>query len=789
MAKKHFFRYKKANEILSTLVDNTLTRTNKVNDFTDGSILKTLYEAFSTEIEMFYFLTIENIKGGVWNSVYNAFGFARKPEMRAYGDVVVTFNYPLTSDIIIPKGVKVTSTSNYYNETYRTVDEYKVPKGSSTARITVYCTDGGSVGNIPSGVLDTASNIVSMSTITNPEAFSTGQDEESDTEVRVRFREFIQALQRGTVQALQYGAKTVPNVDGVYVSESVGRVILYAHDKNGDLSDDLQQDIQNEMPYWRSAGVPVVVLPIHKTLVDMNITVEVPDPVLNSSEFEEYVRATLVNYINNSKVHDNLVYADVIQKIMDLSDLGITDARADIMVYPDAYKRGNIDVTEYNSVYLNGRQVDRSLFYPENRSKSEDYIVSNPNDKDEETVAYFDTNTSGKQIEQDNSSTSSIIAPSELLDSLDTNNIPIEPKSFISDSTVQLGRKALKNVSASIAPVAEKFSLADSVSAYSSGDLATGLDTDDDSNSKNNQKVDGRQSDGSFIYRVEMPDGIVARIQFNKDNKVQDIVLTPKNESYQVHTVKNYTTKGLTVSIVKPDGSYSESKYIEEQSNVSFKNYEILNNSTQVAFRGTDNSTLTVNNDDGIVYYTYDKTSIKASINPSLKQKTMVVDENKGVVSSTTYTLDDKLVQSITDYTNVDGTVTTIVRDSNNNVTRIIVKAKDGTIISDSDSSTGGNVKPTATTTSTTIPTTTTTTTTTTQYPFSHPKSVSASDAPDTGYLPVFGKYLTGVDEIIRAENINVTFTDSLVNTDDSQVTLDIPTTTTTISTTTGKEV
>jgi len=333
------------------------------------------------------------------------------------------------------------------------------------------------------------------------------------------------------------------------------------------------------------------------------------------------------------------------------------------------------------------------------------------------------------------------------------------------------------------------FSLADSVSAYSSGDLATGLDTDDDSNSKNNQKVDGRQSDGSFVYRVEMPDGIVARIQFNKDNKVQDIVLTPKNESYQVHTVKNYTTKGLTVSIVKPDGSYSESKYIEEQSNVSFKNYEILNNSTQVAFRGTDNSTLTVNNDDGIVYYTYDKTSIKASINPSLKQKTMVVDENKGVVSSTTYTLDDKLVQSITDYTNVDGTVTTIVRDSNNNVTRIIVKAKDGTIISDSDSSTGGNVKPTTTTTSTTIPTTTTTTTTTTQYPFSHPKSVSASDAPDTGYLPVFGKYLTGVDEIIRAENINVTFTDSLVNTDDSQVTLDIPTTTTTTSTTTRKEV
>lgn len=781
MAKKHYFRYKKANEITSTLIDNTLTKTNKVNDFTDGSIIKTLYEAFSTELEMFYYLTIENIKGGVWNSVYNAFDFARKPETRAYGDVIVTFNSALSSDITIPKGTKVSSTSNYYDETYRTAEEYLVKKGSTYARFTVYCDDGGSVGNIPSNVLDTASGIINMDTITNPEAFSTGQDEESDSDVRVRFREFIQSLQRGTVQALQYGAKTVPYVDGVYVAESIGRVVLYAHDKNGDLSDELQQEVQNEMPYWRPAGVPVVVLPIHKTLVDMNVVVEVPNQNLATAQFKEYVRATIVNYINNMKVHDNLVHADVIQKIMDLNDLGITNSRADIMVTPDAYKRGAVDVDEYTSLYLNGKAIDRDNLYPKNRSHAEDYIVSNPEDKDEEHVAYFDNNESGEAIESNNSYTSEYKPTGDVLDSLEENYIPIDTKSFISDSTVQLGRDTLKSMKVAVEPLAQPVALTDSVSAYTAGDISTTIkDSGKDPDSgTTTQATDGRQKDGTYVYRVQMPDGMIVRVQFDIDSRVRDIVVTPKEEIYQIHTVKNFTTKGLTVSTIQ-DNKYKDSKYISEQDSVTMNDYKVSNNLTQVTFRGSDGSTLAINYVDGMIYYNYDMTSVKVSVNGVDNQKTITVDEGKGTVSSTTFTLDDKLIGSITDYTNLDNTVTTMVRDSSNTVTRVIIKDINGKVVSDTDNPEIPTGTTTSTTTSTTQkPTTTTTTTTTTSYPFSYPETVDAQDAPLDGYLPVFSKYETGVDEILRARNINIIFTTDMA-VDDGSTTIVVPTTTTT---------
>jgi len=86
------FRFKKASEIISSLTDTTLVNTNKVNDFTEGSILKTLYEAFATELETYYYLTTENIKAGVYGSIYEAFGFERQQAKKAYGDVTVYFS-------------------------------------------------------------------------------------------------------------------------------------------------------------------------------------------------------------------------------------------------------------------------------------------------------------------------------------------------------------------------------------------------------------------------------------------------------------------------------------------------------------------------------------------------------------------------------------------------------------------------------------------------------------------------------------------------------------------------
>jgi hypothetical protein len=87
--------FKRMSDIYARLVDLTLTNTSDVNDFSVGSAIRAIYEAFSIELEQFYILTRENILEAIEDGVYSSFGFQRKNAQKAYGNVVITFNNPL----------------------------------------------------------------------------------------------------------------------------------------------------------------------------------------------------------------------------------------------------------------------------------------------------------------------------------------------------------------------------------------------------------------------------------------------------------------------------------------------------------------------------------------------------------------------------------------------------------------------------------------------------------------------------------------------------------------------
>lgn len=750
MAKKHFFRFKRANEILSTMIDNTLTRTHKINDFTDGSVIKTLYEAFATEIEMFYYLTIENIKDGVWNSVHEAFDFGRKPELKAYGDVVVTFSAPLNRDITIPKGVKFTSSKDYYDQTYETLTEYAIKRGSSYARLRVVCTQGGVYGNIPNDVLDTASHIANVVSVTNPEAFSTGQDEETLAEVRVRFREYIQALQRGTVQALEYGAQTVPRITGAYVDESPGYVRLYVHDANGDLGSTLQKQVIDEIEYWRPAGIPVAVFPIHKTTVDINVVIDTI-PLLQSDRFREYVRSTLSDYLNTFQVHQLLDQSDIVQQVMNISDLGILGATVDLMVYPDAYMRGDLGVDERTGILLNGRIVDKTKLVPKDRAHFEGYIVSNLEDKDRlledptSDVDHLQPDVDSSGVLKDSNSTSLNIARSITTQTL--------PASSLLRSAVVLDDPLLKT---------------DSTTSTIPTTTTTTTST-----TSTTTLPEGVQSNGGFLYRVNFANNKQIQVIFNKDSIVNDVIYYPdltNSESEYLRLVYVPTNSWLVLSYYR-DGDLIDSTTIKLKESGSIQGYVILNNINQFSIRDTKTSEyfIVTYNTGTVEYQATNGTKIIASVDRTKQQKTVVVqDASEDVETTTTLTLDNKLVGTIVKYHNIDGTYTTIQRNEKNDVIRTIVTDQNGKVLSDTGAtdSTTTTAKPVATTTTTTITAAPTTTITTTLYPFKHPKYTSSTDAPETGYLPVFSRYLTGVNELLKAGKINVYFKSEITDTD-----------------------
>ena len=305
-------RFKRMSEIYSRLVDHTITNTNEVNDFSVGSAMRALYESVSIELEQFYILTRENMMEAIEQGVYNSFNFPRKTSIRGYGVVQITFHSPTQNDMILSRGSQFTSSQPAYSQVYRTLVDYRIPKGSLVAEFEVHCTSPGSIGNIPAGMIDIMqSPIANVRSVTNPAAFQTGQDQEPLEEQRSRFSSFIKALSRATIPAVEYGVRTVDEVSGVWIHEETGRINVYAHDRNGNLPEAVKTKILAAIQDYRPGGIPVRLFPVTRKSVDVNVVVTLTNKAAVSDKFKQKIADEISRYLNNMQTSQSLVVSDL----------------------------------------------------------------------------------------------------------------------------------------------------------------------------------------------------------------------------------------------------------------------------------------------------------------------------------------------------------------------------------------------------------------------------------------------------------------------------------------------
>ena len=745
------FRFKKFKEVLSSLTDYTLTHTNKINDFTAGSAIETLYEAFSAEIEMFYYLNVENMKYAIWNSIFNAFEFQRQPQLKAYGSVLISFGDELSSPLTIASGTKFTSSNDAYSQVYETLDEYTIPAGVSAYTIDVYCTTGGTYGNIPAGVIDTVSGIRDVNSVINTEAFQTGKEQESIADVRRKFRGFIQALQRGTIQAIQFGSMNVPNVTGVYVDEEPGYVRLYAHDANGDLSNDLRVDVQNELYFWRSAGVPVEVLPVHKTWLDVDVTVNVPNTTLQTTTMLTNIGSIISNYINSLSVGQSISNNDLLKTILNVTP-AIKDAQVNMMITPDDALKSGMGVTDSDSLVINEHLYPKSIFQPVDRTVDQNYIISNPEDKDD---LDDETDDSGDNTDNDEDNTELTQKIQEVLEE-DIKNGTIGLNGLTWDdikaSDVNFALSTSNEIpgpdSYDVNPISVATSGTNVVINYS---LAKDDDNDD------NADVDDSELD-SFM-------GIIVDQTYSKIYSVKIA-----NIDGSEITV-NYSDSGVitSCSYYPHDSTVAEAVNLVMNSDNDVHGISIIPLNDQITFKDQANDTVTVVSLSKMTmvhgYKSGHQTlvTIDGSDANNLIQSDIEVGDNLHFIYNFTST--GSLNNFSTVFTSSNKSVTKTYYDNQGNTIRTDVYNSEGVLTSSVDGN-GNNLMPTttispsggSTTTSTTSTTTTSTTSTTTVYPFTTIQDVSASDAPSEGYLPVFGTYDTANNEILKAGTVNITY-------------------------------
>lgn len=309
--------FKSANELLKSLITWVSTGTSKITDFSVGSAIRTLLEAIALQLEEFYFNMHQSVEYAIENAVYSAFGFSKNPSSSSTGFVTLTFKNAIPKSITIKAGTLFSTNPAATPVIYfRSTEDVVVIAETKQALIPVECVTKGTIGNLPANTVTSMATTNSyVESVSNTSSFTNGTNEENNTSRKTRFKEYIRSLQRGTKEAISYGAKTVPGVAGAWVDDNyIGFVRVYAHDSNGELPNKLKVQILEVLESYRAAGIEVEVLPVVKVETDVSLNLILKD----STDVDNTVYGVenlVTNFLNNFQVSENLYLSNLLSMV------------------------------------------------------------------------------------------------------------------------------------------------------------------------------------------------------------------------------------------------------------------------------------------------------------------------------------------------------------------------------------------------------------------------------------------------------------------------------------------
>lgn len=153
--------------------------------------------------------------------------------------------------------------------------------------------------------------------VNNPEPTAGGEPAETDDVFKERVRDFWTAARRGTLEAIEFGARATPGVESaqaIEILDDLGRpnrfVELFIADSSGVASLALATLVDQTLVEYRPAGVFVAVNTSRPQIIDI---VFQPSFIagVDTSTLSEQIRNALVEYINSLRVNEPLLLSDL----------------------------------------------------------------------------------------------------------------------------------------------------------------------------------------------------------------------------------------------------------------------------------------------------------------------------------------------------------------------------------------------------------------------------------------------------------------------------------------------
>lgn len=156
-----------------------------------------------------------------------------------------------------------------------------------------------------------------------------GEDVEGDDLFADRVRGFWQAARRGVAGAIEFGALLVPGVTSARAIEALtfgglpARVVsLYIADSSGVASDQLADQVRQQLEDYRAGGICVLVFPSLPQIVPVSLRL-VFSANIDTRTLGEAVRAAVVEYVNSLSVNQPLGLADLLAVLKRFSSSGL----------------------------------------------------------------------------------------------------------------------------------------------------------------------------------------------------------------------------------------------------------------------------------------------------------------------------------------------------------------------------------------------------------------------------------------------------------------------------------
>lgn len=237
-------------------------------------------------------------------------GVEREVAVKSIGQV--TFTRPgATGAGTIPAGFRVGSVPMSSGKFVTVVTDVNLVFGAAELSKSVACTaavagvDGNVQASLLTRLLDTPYD--TTFTVTNAARFVGGYDEQSDPDLRDETKADWQTRARGTLAALERGARIVAQVVTSTVVEDTATslVTLYVADIAGNSNQALLDAVTTELRNWRCGGGPVQVAGGVASLQSISVTLTVRAGV-SIAALVARVRTAIAAAVNRLRIGDTL---------------------------------------------------------------------------------------------------------------------------------------------------------------------------------------------------------------------------------------------------------------------------------------------------------------------------------------------------------------------------------------------------------------------------------------------------------------------------------------------------